>query len=164
MFSKAIEWGKADTSPASKVRKFREPNHRIRYLEKEEVAGLYAACSDHLKPIVAVALHTGMRKGEILGLKWADVNLRTRIISILDTKNPRSSYVFCAKDGTPYRDIKVGFRAALKRVKIENFRFHDLRHTFASRLVMRGVDLKTVQELLGHKDIGDDIALCPPFR
>ncbi len=68
-------------------------------------------------------------------------------------KNPKSPYVFCAKDGTAYRDVRVGFRAALKRAKIENFRFHDLRHTFASRLLMRGVDLKTVQELLGHKDM-----------
>jgi len=53
----------------------------------------------------------------------------------------------------PYREVKVGFRAALRRAKIKNFRFHDLRHIFASRLVMRGVDLKTVQELLGHKDM-----------
>jgi len=68
-------------------------------------------------------------------------------------KNLKSPHVFCNENGVPYRDVKTGFRAALKRAKIDNFRFHDLRHTFASRLVMRGVDLKTVQELLGHKDM-----------
>lgn len=175
MYAKAIEWEKADNSPASKVRKFREANQRVRYLEEEEIERLYETCSEHLKPIVAVALNTGMRKGEILNLKWPDVNLRTRVICILNSKNdekreipinedltrilfrvrknPKSPYVFCKEDGIPYGDVKVGFRATLKRAKIKNFRFHDLRHTFASRLVMRGVDLKTVQELLGHKDM-----------
>ncbi len=175
IYAKAIEWGKIASSPASKVKKFREPNHRVRYLEEEEIERLHEACSEHLKPIIAVALNTGMRKGEILDLKWVDVNLRTRVISILNSKNgekreipinedlartllavpknPKSPYVFCKEDGMPYREVKVGFRAALRRAKIKNFRFHDLRHTFASRLVMRGVDLKTVQELLGHKDI-----------
>ena len=175
IFVKAIEWGKIASSPASKVKKFREPNRRVRYLEEEEIERLYETCSEHLRPIIAVALNTGMRKGEILNLKWADVNLRTRVISILNSKNgekreipinddlartlfgvrknPKSPYVFCKEDGMPYRDVKVGFRAALRRAKIKNFRFHDLRHTFASHLVMRGVDLKTVQELLGHKDM-----------
>jgi len=61
------------------------------------------------------------------------------------------SYVFPNKEGKPYVDIRKGFKAALRRTGIKNFRFHDLRHTFASYLVMGGIDLKTVQELLGHK-------------
>jgi len=175
MYVKAIEWGKIDVSPASKVRLFREENRRTRYLEEEEIERLHEACSGHLKPILATALNTGMRKGEILNLKWVDVDLRNRIISILNSKNNEkreipvnedlfqallrvrknleSPYVFCKEDGVPYKDVKTGFRAALKRAKISNFRFHDLRHTFASRLVMKGVGLKTVQELLGHKDV-----------
>jgi len=87
IFVKAIEWGKIASSPASKVKKFREPNRRVRYLEEEEIERLYETCSEHLRPIIAVALNTGMRKGEILNLKWADVNLRTRVISILNSKN-----------------------------------------------------------------------------
>ena len=116
-----------------------------------------------------------MRKGEILSLKWVDVDLRNRVISILNSKNNEkreipvnedlfqallrvrknleSPYVFCNEDGVPYKDVKTGFKGALKRAKISNFRFHDLRHTFASRLAMKGVDIKTVQELLGHKDV-----------
>ncbi len=174
MYVKAIEWGKIDVSPASKVRLFREENQRTRYLEEEEIERLHEACSGHLKPILITALNTGMRKGEILSLKWVDVDLRNRVISILNSKNnekreipvnedlfqallrarknPESSYVFCNEDGVPYRDVKTGFKGALKRAKI-SIRFHDLRHTFASRLVMKGVDLKTVQELLGHKDV-----------
>lgn len=66
-------------------------------------------------------------------------------------KNPKSPYVFCKKGGSPYRNITGGFTNALKRARIRDFRFHDLRHTFASLLVMAGIDLKTVQELLGHK-------------
>lgn len=175
IYTKAIEWGKTDASPASRVKKFREENQRVRYLEEEEIERLYGACPVHLKPIAAVALNTGMRRGEILTLKWADVNLRTKVITVLNSKNgekrevpinedlarilfrvpknSKSPYVFCKDDGTPYGSVKVSFNSALGRAKIKNFRFHDLRHTFASRLVMRGVDLKTVQELLGHKDM-----------
>jgi len=143
-------------------------------LEKEEIARLIPACPSYLEPIVTVALNTGMRKGEILNLKWNDLDFRNRLIYILQTKNkkvrkipmnnivfrtllrvrknPKSPYVFCKKkDGSPYRDIRDGFKNALKRAGIRHLRFHDLRHTFASHLVMAGVDLKSVQELLGHR-------------
>jgi len=144
-------------------------------LTKEEIKALYYACPGHLKPIIVVALNTGMRKGEILNLKWDDLDFRQKIIYLLNTKNnekkeipmnqvvfytlfkvkkhPESPYVFCNKDGKPYGSVKTAFRNALKKAGIKNFRFHDLRHTFASHLVMAGVDLNTVKELLGHKDI-----------
>ena len=64
-----------------------------------------------------------------------------------------SDHVFCSRQGTPYRSFRTAFERAVRMAGIENFTFHDLRHTFASRLVMAGVDLPTVQELMGHKDI-----------
>ncbi len=64
-----------------------------------------------------------------------------------------SDYVFCDKEGNPYKEVKRSFNYALRKAGIEDFRFHDLRHSFASRLVMKGASLKAVQELLGHRDI-----------
>jgi site-specific recombinase XerD len=75
------------------------------------------------------------------------------IIGVL--RHPDSQYVFCSNGGKPYREIKKSFFTAVNKSGIVDFRFHDLRHTFASQLVMSGVDLNTVRELLGHKSLGD---------
>ena len=113
--------------------------------------------------------------GEIFGLKWQDVDFKREFIYLYNTKNvdqrevplnenvkrvliqikrhPKSEYVFCNTDGSQRKDIRFSFFTALKKSGIKEFRFHDLRHTFASHLVMAGVDLNTVRELLGHKTI-----------
>jgi len=176
MFSKAILWGKfSDNNPAAKVKFFKESSGRLRFLEKEEITRLLSVCNKYLKSIIIVAINTGIRKGKILNLKWRDIDFKREVLFLYDTKNgdkrevplneqvktvlietskhPESEYVFCKKDGTLYGDIKKPFSTALKRVKITDFKFHDLRHTFASQLVMAGVDLNTVRELLGHKSI-----------
>lgn len=175
IFNRAIKWGKAQENPVAKVEMLKVNNKRLRYLEKEEITKLLANCHGHLKPIVIVALNTGMRKGEILNLKWQDVDFKRDIIYLLDTKNsdkreipmnkmvkaalinvkkhPDSAYIFCNKDGKPYTQIRTSFFTSLKKSGIINFRFHDLRHTFASHLVMSGIDLNTVRELLGHKSL-----------
>ena len=175
LFNKAIEWGKIEHNPVKKVKLFKENNQRLRYLEKEEIIKVLNNCSEHLKPIVVLALNTGIRKGKILGLKWHDIDFRLGLIILLDTKNnekrevplnqsakntlikvrkhPDSPYVFCNKSGRPYANVRKSFKTALKKSDIVDFRFHDLRHTFASHLVMAGVDIKTVQELMGHKSI-----------
>ena len=178
MFTKAVDWNMASEGTLKQVRKvkfLKENNKRLRYLDVEECQRLIGICPDHLKPIVTVALNTGMRRGEILGLRWEQVDLRHGFILLETSKNGErreipinttleylfkemphsveSKYVFVDKNGKPYKEIKRSFSTALRRVGISDFRFHDLRHTFASHLVMAGIDLTSVKELLGHKTI-----------
>ena len=174
IFTKAVKWKKVKKNPTLEVKLFKESGKRVRYLEKEDIVRLCESCSDWLRPIVLTALNTGMRRNEILNLKWRDIDFRRRIIYITDSKvgkrevplndllfkvllrvrkNEKSPYIFCHKNGKPRKDIRDSFKLGLKRAGIKDFHFHDLRHTFASHLVMSGVDLKTVQELLGHRTI-----------
>lgn len=173
MYTKAIEWGKYKDSPAKKVKLLKGEVKRVRFLMPDEIQKLLSNCADHLKPIVTVAVHTGMRKGELLSLNWDQVNFEQGIISLLDTKNHerrdnpmnetvkatlmgmerKGSYVFSTEDGGSFGDVRRSFETALRRSGIQDFRFHDLRHTFASNLVMEGVDIMTVKELMGHKDL-----------
>ena len=129
----------------------------------------------HLRPIVITPLNTGMRKSEILSLEWErHVDMRHSKILLDRTKNGErrvipinstlrntlkslvrhinSPYVFVDSNGRRFKDVKRSFATALRRVGIKDFHFHDLRHTFASHLVMNGVDLATVKELMGHKN------------
>ena len=172
MYSKAIEWSKVKESPAKKVKLLKGEVKRVRFLMPDQVQTLLSNCADHLRPIVTVAIHTGMRKGEILKPRRDQVNFNQGIISILDTKNHErrdipmndtvkavlkgmegNGHFFCSEDGKPFGDVRRSFETALRKSGIEDFRFHDLRHTFASNLVMAGEDLNTVRELLGHKDL-----------
>ncbi len=175
ILNKAIAWGKLQTSPMKSVQYLKVPRGRLRFLEKEEIVKLLSNCGTNLRPIVVLALFTGMRRGEILGLKWHDIDVKRNIITLLDTKNgekrevpmneqvktalirvrkhPDTAYIFCNEKGVPVHDIRKSYSTALRKSGITNFRFHDLRHTFASQLVMSGVDLNTVRELLGHKDM-----------
>jgi integrase len=173
MYSKAIEWGRYEENPAKKVKLLKGEVKRVRFLMPDDVQKLLSNCADHLKPIVTVAVHTGMRKGELLSLNWDQVNFEQGIISLLDTKNHKrrdismnetvkatltgmerkGSYVFSAEDGGSFGDVRRSFETALRRSGIQDFRFHDLRHTFASNLVMESVDIVTVMELMGHKDL-----------
>jgi integrase len=134
--------------------------------------------TDHLKPMVLLALNTGMRRGELFNLKRADINFVGRILTVvgktaksLQTRHiplndeafavlqqwygqrNKSDLVFPSHDGERMDNISTSWERLIKDAKIENFRFHDCRHDFASKLVMAGVDLNTVRELLGHSDI-----------
>lgn len=179
MFNKAMLWGKIKENPVTKVKFFKEENTIVRYLAEDERERLLKACnlSDavHLYPIVVVALNTGMRKGEIINLRWRDIDLANKFIHVetsksgkrrdvpmnkfltetvrFDIKKPGSEYVFCNDKGKPFIHVDRSFKTALKRAGIRDFRFHDLRHTFASYLVMAGVSIYTVSKLLGHSSV-----------
>ena len=135
----------------------------------------------HLKDIVALALNTGMRRGEILSLMWDQVDLKHGFILLDRTKNGERreipmnetvkgifqtamrrldipSVFYDPATGKPYGGIKRSFNTALRRAGIQDFRFHDLRHTFASHLVMSAVDITTVSRLLGRKSL--TMTLC----
>lgn len=175
MYTKAIEWGYLKTNPVKAVKLLKEPPGRLRYLRPEEVKKLLDVCRGYLRSIVITALNTGMRKGEILALRWEDVDLQNRKVTVKNTKNNEirvipinqtlyqelsnlshgsdGEFLFSNGNGHRFGDIKKGFSLALKKAGIEDFHFHDLRHSFGSHLVMQGVDLKTVQQVMGHKDI-----------
>jgi len=176
LFNKAIAWNKfKGVNPVRGVKLFKENNQRLRFLEREEINKLLSVCNKNLRAIVIVALNTGMRRGEILGLRWRDLDIKRSVIYLHNTKNgekrelpineqvktelirvrknPLSEYIFCKQDGSHMGDIKKSFLTALRKSGIKDFHFHDLRHTFASQLVMSGADLNTTRELLGHKSI-----------
>jgi integrase len=147
MFTMAIKWGYIKINPAKEVKLLKEPPGRLRYLKPEEAEVLLSSCADHIRPIVVTALNTGMRKGELQKLKWAYVDFKNQKITVINAKNNESRIIPINK--TLYKELY----ALLEKANIEDFRFHDLRHTFGSYLVMQGVDLKTVQQIMGHKDI-----------
>ena len=177
MFTVAIGWGQVTENPVKKVETYREDNSRTRYLTEEEEERLLAQCKPHIYRVVMSAIHTGLRKSELLSLSWNNVNFDHRLVTVeaAYAKNsearsvPMSSRltetllpirmaapnapVFLNSEGKPYRDISTAFNSAVKRAGIQDFKFYDLRHTFASRLVMRGVDLTTVKALMGHRHI-----------
>lgn len=178
MFKKAVHWNMVEEHTLKligRVKLLPVNNRRLRFLSHEECQALINTCKPHLKPIVITALNTGMRRGEILGLKWEQVDLRHGFILLDITKNGErreipinqtlretlkgvtrrvdSPYVFIDRDGKQFQEIKRSFKTALKKAGITDFRFHDLRHTFASHLVMAGVDITTIKELLGHKTL-----------
>ena len=164
--------GKIKSNPARLVRQSKEDNGRIRYLSgleearlREVIARFYAG----FLPEFELALNTGMRMSEQFSLDWEDVNLEDGTIHLSETKNgttrdvllnPRALAVMrmlhdaSLGTGSVFPSKKpYWFKSATEKAGIKNFTWHCLRHTFASRLVMAGVDLKTVQELMGHKSI-----------
>ena len=179
MFNKAILWGKAKENPVTKVQLFKEDNMIVRYLTEDERERLLKACkvstATHLYPIVIVALNTGMRKGEILNLRWRDIDLANRFIHVETSKSgkrrdipmndlltetlkygiksPGSEYVFCDEKGEPFTRLDRSFKTALRRAGVNNFRFHDCRHTFASYWMMSGGDIYKLSQILGHSTL-----------
>jgi integrase len=175
------EWGWLDDSPMRKVRKPKEPRGRVRYLSDDERQRLLAECkasrNPHLYTVVVLALSTGARSMEILSLRWHDIDFQRHVITLHHTKNGArrvlplaglafdlichhaqnrrtdTELVFPRARGTKPMSIREAWEYAVKRAGIENFRFHDLRHTFASYLAMNGASLLEIAEALGRKTL-----------
>ena len=177
IYTKAIQWGYVLENPARLVKLSKEENQRNPHLTDKQIDRLLSIASEQLRPVLITALNTGMRKSEILGLTWNDVNLQAGCIRLTKTKSgkPREIPVntvltetlqkirmgrrheiggrlFTDSEGRPFFNLRREFEQAVRRAKIEDFRFHDLRHVFASRFVMSGGDLASLQEILGHSD------------
>ena len=176
MFSLAVEWGLLEESPMQGIKFLRENNARTRYLSLEECQRLIASCmAPHIRAMVSVALHSGMRLGEILNLRWYDLDFSSGFILVRDSKNgesrhvpmdatlfalfrayphrPSTDLVFSSSSGGHIVDVRTGFLNSCKRAGLIDLHFHDLRHTFASQFVMSGGDLYILKEILGHKSI-----------
>ena len=172
------EWELVDITPFAKASIPKGNVKRVRYLSDDEEKRLFAHLSGWIKPVVIIARETGLRLSNIANLTWKQVNLFSRMIIVEITKNgdpvgiPMTENVFTelkslntvrridsdfifGKNGKPFRRwwISKSFKKVCEKASIENFRFHDLRHDFCSRLVQRGVGLYTVAALAGHRDI-----------
>lgn len=177
---KEYQW--LDDSPMRKVAKPAEPRGRVRFLSEQERAALLSACEASANPyllsVVVLALSTGMRAGEIMALEWRDVDLARGWLTLRETKNgdmrgvplagralelvkehARTRHrvdtplLFPGKTPGKPMDLRQPWEKALKQAGIEDFHFHDLRHSAASYLAMNGASLNEIAAVLGHKTL-----------
>jgi integrase len=186
IFREAWDREYVDRNPCRGVRLLPENNKRVRWLTDDEEKKLLGACAVHLRPIVLTAIHSGMRKGELLSLTWGDIDFDQRLVRVRaeNSKTHKTRYipmndtlyatlkeiapssdawgaalpVFAHSESDtqrkgPRRGVRTAFEAACRRADVTDLHFHDLRHTFASRLVQAGVALNRVGELLGHSTL-----------
>jgi integrase len=182
IFNKAILWGYLSQNPAKEVDKLRVKQRKFRFLTLEEIQKFIDACPFRAKAIFMTAIHAGLRKSELFRLEWQDVDFERHCIVISNkedshTKNyqireiPMTSTledtlkavrittgqqgnIFLKRDGTPHGgEVRKTLTRIIKQTGLRRFTLHDLRHTFASHLVMDGIDLPTVQKLMGHSNI-----------
>jgi integrase len=164
------DWGLLHSNPAERVKLPKLPEGRTRYLSPPELKAVLQASPEWMRAPIALAAFTGMRRGEILGLTWKDVDLAGKRLYLRETKNgslrvvslnelaagvllslpPGSSSELVMKDVDGPR-LSVYTRRVLHSLGIKDASFHTLRHTAASWLVMEGVDLYAVSQILGHK-------------
>jgi integrase len=178
LFSFAERSGWLNQNPLARVdkRSLPEAQPRTRFLSKEEYRRLLSASKPHLKPIIEMAIETGLRSEELLGLRWDQLDLDRREVRLTVTKSKqprvvplsnRSVAIFVAtapigsspfvftnpSTGNRYKTVKRAFQTTCRRSGIEDFRFHDLRHTFASWAVQNGADLYRLSRILGHSTL-----------
>jgi len=175
----ALDNEKLKINPASRIKRKPEHNDRIRFLSPKEEVKLTQVISEnwpqHL-PALMISLHTGMRASEQFGLQWSDVSLTRKSITLSHTKAGRTRHVplnsialeafkalkgtgtpsgpvFLYEDGNPVQTARGWFETAVEMAALKDYTWHCNRHTFASRLVMAGADIRTVAELMGHSTI-----------
>jgi integrase len=173
------EWRLVERNPVRDVSKRKETRGRVRFLSDAERDALLGACEKSewpaLRTLVLLAISTGARRGELINLRWADVDLKAARATVHETKSGdprvlplvgkalealralkqqnsvRSQYVFAARSGLD--EAYEHFDAALKAAGIENLRFRDLRHTTASYLASQGASLLEIADTLGHRTL-----------
>jgi integrase len=172
----AADEGFIPANPIARIRMVRERGKRRPVISVADEMKLLATCSTHLRPIVMAALDTGMRRGELLGQLWEDVDFDRNLLSVTHSKTAEGEHrlipltgrlsellaqmrqpsgVIFTYEGQPLRRIKTGWAGALRRAGISRYRFHDLRHSFNSRLAGIGVIADIRKELMGHSRGGD---------
>ena len=183
IFTKAIEWEKALINPVHKIKRFRI-KERTRILERWEQQALIESAgkermAPHLQPMIILSLNTGLRKEELLSLKWPDIDFENEVVlvraenakynksrhidlnrhslDVLRSLPQRRDYVFCDIKGQRFNNFRRSFQSAAKRVGLKDIVIHDLRRTFGSNCVMDGVSLVTVQVWMGHASINTTI-------
>jgi integrase len=177
MFNLAIEWDLfLGSNPVCKVKFFQEINTGLRVLSPEEEGKFLQNASPYIQDLVRFALNTGLRIGEIFSLRWSQVDWEKNVLNVFAHKTQKTrgvplnaealqvlqawklakknDFVFYnLETGKPFVDLKAGFALACDKAGISGVTWHTLRHTFASRLLDRGVDIITVKELLGHSTV-----------
>ncbi len=177
MFNMAEQWGLyRGRNPVRGVKFLDENNLQVRSLSDEEERALLKCCSPYLQDLAVFAINTGLRLGEILHLKWEEVDLENGIIKMLVRKNRRMLEVplndkafavvkgwhgirkcevvyYNPETGTRWKDLWLALKKACRKASLKDVTWHTFRHTFASRLNGNGTDLVTVKELLGHSGI-----------
>ena len=175
MFTVAEKFGKFDgKNPVKQVKFLQQRQYEMKILDRNEIKRLIDASTGYLRAMIIMALNTGMRKGEIFNLKWNSVDFVDNYIYVKETKSNvmrkipmnfvvrstlkeikrESDFVFASpKTGKHFTGTLHSFKTACKNAGINNLRFHDLRHTAATFMVMGGIDLVTVSQILGHSTI-----------
>ena len=182
LFTLAVDWNLVEKNPVKKVAMYRLEEKVMRVLSQDEEQKLINAAAPHFKPLIIVAINTGMRRGELLALQWEQVDLHSNTITIKQSKNgkvrhipinkkaqealenipePHEEHVFVYR-GLPVKAIKTAFSGAVRRAGIAHCTLHCCRHTFATRLVLAGVDLATVMQLMGHASISTTMKYAHP--
>jgi integrase len=180
ILSEAERRGYIDRNPARGVSNLPEHNDNLRWLTNAEEERLLAHSPQYLRPIILVALHTGMRRGEVLTLKWADLDFEQNLVRVVHTKNHHIRYIpmntrlknllesikpeLTTWEETPFvfwnvqtenafKNLSKAVKSACNRAGLQEVTFHTLRHTFASRLAQAKVPINVIRELLGHGDM-----------